>query len=330
MFDNYTMSGLETLKSILTFTGTGASLLFGIIGTTFKTHKRFTVIQGNKEIEVSRPTFWLWIAMVGLIASSILSSSSLAIDGKISSIKAEIAAHPFYPFEVKAVVTVKPTFSEEEEIAIKNIKTYLWSNVSKLKAPADFELYSKDGCIAVCNGGNIPFDPLDTTKYDPAIMYLNKYIFTRLMPTLEFCIYPETVDTLNRSSAIYHFSAGNNIIDDNLIGQQYQSTNCKISYALGYDNKVKVVFSTPTGYWFTNSMLNSLYALKRDGLITVNLHNSTQQELTLDNMLLYCGGKSELVPIEFSEEDVIDTTNHNKKYLKRLKDVLKPEACVRH
>jgi hypothetical protein len=50
----------------------------------------------------------------------------------------------------------------------------------------------------------------------------------------------------------------------------------------------------------------------------------------LNNLLLYCEGKSELIPIEFSEDDVIDTTNSNKKYIKHLKDVLKPEACVRH
>lgn len=77
-------------------------------------------------------------------------------------------------------------------------------------------------------------------------------------------------------------------------------------------------------------MLNSLYALKKDGIITVCLRNPVQREFTLDRVLLYCGGKAELIPVEFSEDEVIGTMDSGKKYIKHLKDVLKPEVCVRH
>lgn len=87
MFDNYTQDQLENLRTFLTLFGTGATLAFGIIGTSFETHDEATYKKKGKEIKRRKPNRWFYIAIIGLIISSLITGSSYFVGDKIDKIK---------------------------------------------------------------------------------------------------------------------------------------------------------------------------------------------------------------------------------------------------
>lgn len=332
MLDSFTLEFLETLKTILSLSGAAMSLLFGIIGTTFKTHKEITEKRRGKDIEVSKPTKWLWIAIIGLIVSSLISSFAFVIDNKISSLQNEIAAHPFNPFHIKAIITVKPNFTSHSLMTMNTIKKYLVENINKINKPSDFSVTFNpvSGTAAIFCGGKVPTDLLQTNMYDQNILDLHEQLSNLYLPQLTFCIYPHKGDSLNKANALYDFTSGPRIIDTNLIKQSYPSLNMNVSYSIDGDNTITAVYSAPIDYKMSTGLMSSLYAYKNDGIITVSLANSQHTNFTLNRILLYCGPNSELTPIDFSESDIVVKDGAMKLYQKSIGELLKPDTKIRY
>lgn len=333
MFDNYTLDELEVLKIVLTFVGTGSSLLLGIIGTSVDSYKEITISKGGKEIKERKTKGWFWLVISGLLAGFLITSSASYIDKKIYELKEKISDHPFFPFTLKTVIKVIPSFEEGEEAALMDIKKYFSDNSHNLKLPPDYTILTDMFATKIYYGGNVPFTPIDTSFYDQKINKLNNYLFRKILPYLKFSLFDIKSDTLNKQTPIYSFNAGSSILSQNLLRQPFQSANCKLSYFIDYDNSMIIVYTAPTSSWATNAIFKSLYGIK-NGFIIIQIDNSNspQKDIQLIQANLYCGEKQEIVPIFFNENDTIsfDKNKLTKTYIKAVADFLKPEVIIRY
>ncbi len=382
MLDSFTTPQLETLKIVLAFVGTGASLLFGIIGTTFETHTEEKKRKDGKEITTRHPTIWLWVALIGLVISSLISGSSLLVGYKVDdrkdnedkeykqhqnlvsgklvdsltkslslttefkkssehmlgSLDTNVASedknlnkqgellnqtqnslfHPFYPLNMKVVVSVKLNLDSLEKISWNNIRKYFSEHKTGLNIPKQFLIATIDeGKISL--GESEPFNPDDTTKYDEMFMNLNTYLYVKVLPELFFYIIEDTnTKQINSSNSLYSFSAGSN----------HQKSNLSLTYYIDFFEKTIIfVYSFDNPFTnFTNKSISSLYNIN-GGYLAIGLGKTEQPYIKLEDISMFCGTKKENFYAEFKEKNLVSQEKYmkgiSKCYVKTIQAVFK-------